>query len=66
MLQDKLHPALAALIPLGVMADKRQGYNQFNIFVSRLLLQTKDLFSRPHIHAQGAADIKAANFLFIM
>ena len=43
MLQDKLHPALAALIPLGIMADKRQGHNQFNIFVSRLFLQTKNL-----------------------
>lgn len=32
MLQDKLHPALAALIPLSIMADKRQGHNQFNKF----------------------------------
>ena len=66
MLQDKLHPALAALIPLGIMADKREGYNQFNIFVSGLLLQTKDLFSRPHINTQGAANIKALDFPFIM
>ena len=66
MLQDKLHPALAALIPLSIMADKRQGHNQFNIFVSRLFLQTKDLFSRPHINTQGAANIKALDFPFIM
>lgn len=66
MLQDELHPALAALNPLGVMADKRQGYNQFNISVSRLLLQAKDLFSSPHIHTQGTANIETPDFLLVM
>ena len=66
MLQDELHPALAALIPLGVMADKRKGYDQFNITISWLLLQAENFFRRPHIYSQSAANIKAPDRFFIM
>ena len=48
MPQDKLHPALASFIPLGIMADKRQGYDQLNVTISRLLLQAENFFRRPH------------------
>ena len=62
IMDNRLQPLLTYRIPFQIMPFKWQGYNQLNVSISRLLLQSENFFRR----SQCAANIEAPNGFFIM
>ena len=65
MFYQKCHAPAAALLPVCIMALKGEGYHQLDLAIFRLFFEPQQDLTRPHVHAQSAADPEVPEALLI-
>lgn len=62
---QECHASAAALLPVCIMALKRDGDHQLDLAIFLLFFESQQDFTRPHVHAQCAADPEVPEALLI-